>query len=462
MDTVSAESYQCVRYFCTTGSGLEPFLVDEVKRKLLAVDVEFISGRVFFTTGAAMESIIHLKSAERLFLLLHRSPPIRAPVNQAKAASVVQQSVVGDSEVWKGALGTWSRLRARLTGAKTTRKRKREEGQDEEEEEDKHTETQPSHPRDTQSGVSEPQTDSEQPRTTFRVSCRSSGVVAKRFSPQDLSRLIGSAITKQLNWRAHLKEPDLEVNVYLSDDHCVVGILLSSHPLAKRSYIKHTGLRSTVAWAMTSVSNTKEGAVIIDPMCGVGTILLEAAQECPNACFFGLDSDVGQLQKAAENVEYAQLTGRVQLLQASAMGIPLPSGSVDVVICDVPFGRKFSCGSSMATALPDIVKEMERVLCVGGSLVLLLSLQLSTLLKKKIVKDALPCPATTAAPSPASDTLLSSETNAGVTHTHGENAQLSDGLTLRPFCSLHTHSIHKVSLGNTDAVIHTYTKTHGH
>ncbi|KAG5266600.1 hypothetical protein AALO_G00233940 [Alosa alosa] len=459
-NAVITESYRCVRYFCTTGSGLEPFLVEEVKRKLLAIDVEFIPGRVFFTTDAAMESISQLKSAERLFLLLHRSPPIRAPVNQAKAVSVVQQSIVGDSEVWKGALCTWSRLRARLTDVKTTRKRKREEGQDEEE--DKHTETQPSHPRDTQSGVSEPQTDSEQPKTTFRVSCRSSGVVAKRFSPQDLSRLIGSAITKQLNWRADLKEPELEVNVYLSDDHCVVGILLSSHPLAKRSYIKHTGLRSTVAWAMTSVSNMKEGAVIIDPMCGVGTILLEAAQECPNACFFGLDSDVGQLQKAAENVEYAQLTDRVQLLQASAMRIPLPSGSVDVVICDVPFGRKFSCGSSMAAALPEIVEEMERVLRVGGSLVLLLSLQLSTLLKKKILKDALPCPATTAVGSPASDTLLSSETDTCVTHTHSENAKLSDGLTLRPFCSLHTHSIHKVSLGNTDAVIHTYTKTHGH
>lgn len=31
--------YKCVRYFCTTGSGLEQFLVEEVKDKALASDV---------------------------------------------------------------------------------------------------------------------------------------------------------------------------------------------------------------------------------------------------------------------------------------------------------------------------------------------------------------------------------------------------------------------------------------
>lgn len=38
---VIKDSYQCVRYFCTTGSGLEPFLVEEVKRKLSASDVSY-------------------------------------------------------------------------------------------------------------------------------------------------------------------------------------------------------------------------------------------------------------------------------------------------------------------------------------------------------------------------------------------------------------------------------------
>ena len=94
----------------------------------------------------------------------------------AKAASVVQQSIVGDPEVWEGALCTWSRLKTRLTGIKMTRKRKREE--------EEHTEAQGGHSLDTQSDASGLQTDSEQQKPTFRVSCRSSGALARRFSPQ--------------------------------------------------------------------------------------------------------------------------------------------------------------------------------------------------------------------------------------------------------------------------------------
>lgn len=46
----------------------------------------------------------------------------------------------------------------------------------------------------------------------------------------------------------------LQVNVYLSDDHCLLGFPLTRLPLANRSYIKTTGLRSTVAWAMASLA----------------------------------------------------------------------------------------------------------------------------------------------------------------------------------------------------------------
>lgn len=40
--------------------------------------------------------------------------------------------------------------------------------------------------------------------------------------------------------------------------------------------------------------------------------------------------------------------------------IPLSDGAVDAVLCDIPFGRKFSCSTDMPTALPRLLKEMER------------------------------------------------------------------------------------------------------
>ena len=37
------------------------------------------------------------------------------------------------------------------------------------------------------------------------------------------------------------------------------------------------------------------------------------------ACFLGVDIDDGQLQKANENVEFAELGNRIHLLKASSM-----------------------------------------------------------------------------------------------------------------------------------------------
>ncbi|KAI3362778.1 hypothetical protein L3Q82_001833 [Scortum barcoo] len=77
------------------------------------------------------------------------------------------------------------------------------------------------------------------------------------------------------------------------------------------------------------------------------------------ACFLGMDIDDGQLQRANENVEFAELGNRIHLLKASSMALPLPSASVDAVICDLPFGRKFGTKTNMATNLPLILTEME-------------------------------------------------------------------------------------------------------
>lgn len=391
---------------------------------------------MFFRCCSKLHDVMQLKSAERLFLLLSRAPAMALPSNPVKAVSVIQQSIVGNPDVWDCTLSTWAALQSEL-GAPSGRgkKRKREEAEREEE-------TNTIREADRGAGQNQP---------TFRVSCRCSGVIARQFNSQSLNRIIGTAIARELKWKANLRDPALEVNVYLSDDHSVIGIPLLRHPLASRNYLKHTGIRSTVAWALASLCKIQESSVILDPMCGVGTILLEAAQECMNSVFIGMDNKDDQLQKAEENVEAAGQEGRIILIQSSCMEIPLPPASVDGVVCDVPFGRKFSCSTDMATALPQILTEMERVLRPGGNLVLLLSLQLSAQIKRLI----------------KSDTLDASSCNS----SHSEAAQTGSFETSEPkrscstetlkFGSLVLQSKHRVSLGSTDALIHTYTKIHG-
>ncbi|KAM7408384.1 hypothetical protein PAMA_002212 [Pampus argenteus] len=272
---------------------------------------------------------------------------------------------------------------------------------------------------------------------SFRISCKCTGSLSRYLSVQEVSKVIGAGLSRLLGWKADLRNPQLEVNVYLSDDHCLLGIPLTRLPLANRSYIKTTGLRSTVAWAMASLAQIQPGFCVVDPMCGAGIILIEAAQEHKDVCFMAIDNDDGQLQKANENIVFAELGNRIHLLKASSMVLPLPSASVDAVVCDLPFGRKFGTKTNMAANLPLILTEMERVLRFGGTLVLLLSPQLSCLLKKLLAQKG-------------TEPTSNQETAPLTQLQHSPPHSLS---------SLKHRTTLRVSLGAIDGLIHKYIKT---
>ncbi|KAK2824548.1 hypothetical protein Q5P01_021723 [Channa striata] len=302
----------------------------------------------------------------------------------------------------------------------------------------------------------------------FRISCKCTGSLSRFFSSQELSKVIGIGLSRRLGWKADLKNPQLEVNVCLSDDHCLLGIPLTRLPLANRSYIKTTGLRSTVAWAVASLAQIKPGSFVVDPMCGVGTILIEAAQEHKDSCFLGVDIDDGQLQKANENVEFANLGNKIHLLKASSIVLPLPSASVDAVLCDLPFGRKFSTKTHMSANLPVIVTEMERVLCIGGTLVLLLSPQLSCLLKKLLAQKSTGStsneetkPHTGLKDCPSSTKQQAFQIHQGVKSSSAQSTdpQSEPQHSLPPpLSSLKHQATMRVSLGAIDGLIHKYVK----
>lgn len=96
-----------------------------------------------------------------------------------------------------------------------------------------------------------------------------------------------------------------------------------------------------------------------------------------------------------------------------------------------------------------------RVLSVGGHLVLLLSLQLSAQLKKIICKH------NQHANSSDAQSVHTDPTNANSECTDTpENLSCYKSSSETPILitSLQTHRTHKVSLGSTDAFIHTFTK----
>ncbi|NXF85798.1 THUM2 protein, partial [Eubucco bourcierii] len=298
----------------------------------------------------------------------------------------------------------------------------------------------------------------EQPSFSFRVSCRCSGTIAKVLSSQELGRALGTALMKQFGWHANLRDPELEVFVHLNDIHTVVGIPLFRLSLASREYIRTAGLRSTIAWAMASLAEISAGACVLDPMCGLGTILLEAATEWPDASYWGADISDSQLEGADVNIKTAGLGDKIELLKASVKALPWPAESFDAVISDIPFGKKFKMTKDIQL-LPDVLQEMERVLRVGGTAVLLLSQELHRRM------DGLTEGAAQRSPEAVDGDTSGAVPRAQALGSNGKSSSLLDGAeesflgsSQTPCGSLVPDGVYGVSLGKTAAFIHKYRK----
>ncbi|XP_064302796.1 THUMP domain-containing protein 2 isoform X1 [Phalacrocorax carbo] len=482
------------RYFCTAGRGLELFLAREVRGRLGATEVDCISGKVFFSTEAEPGEMRKLRSGERLFLLLKKHTPLAASRNKGKMLHEIKSFVIEEPKYWLDVISIWRNFH-RCEGKKDDVSQENRLPLKRRSEEETNTATKRQKTEQVRATVSEEcqveagercvvlgrgslqgcRTESkisledpskisgekpimnEQLTYRFRVSCRCSGAIAKILTSEEIGRAIGIALMKQCGWQTDLRNPDLEIFVHLNDVHSVVGIPLFRLPLANRDYIKRAGLRSTVAWAMASLAEISAGAFVLDPMCGLGTILLEAAKEWPEACYWGADISDSQLEGADVNIRTAGLMDKIELLKASAKALPLPSESFDAVISDIPFGKKFKITKDIQL-LPDILQEMERVLRVGGTIVLLLSQDLH-----KCMDGITKC-AENYSPNAISDGRSETAT-AKALNVDGNSSSLVNGveesfLSSRwtPFRSLRPNGVYAVSLGKTDAFIHKYRK----
>ncbi|MEI7499180.1 MAG: THUMP domain-containing protein [Bacteroidota bacterium] len=82
-----------------------------------------------------------------------------------------------------------------------------------------------------------------------------------------------------------LENPDLKINVHLFKDLCTVALDSSGQSLHRRGYRKSTGpapINEVLAAGLVKLSEWDTVTPLFDPMCGSGTLLIEAAMLAKN------------------------------------------------------------------------------------------------------------------------------------------------------------------------------------
>ncbi|MCM2358819.1 MAG: THUMP domain-containing protein [Geobacteraceae bacterium] len=122
------------------------------------------------------------------------------------------------------------------------------------------------------------------PAMTLAVDCslRESALTHSGFAALKAKDAIVDEIRDRCGSRPNVdtRDPDLRVNLHLVKNRCTVSLDSSGTPLDRRGYrLERTEapLRETLAAALVELSDWDGTVPLADPMCGSGTILIEAA-----------------------------------------------------------------------------------------------------------------------------------------------------------------------------------------
>ncbi|HDI47095.1 MAG TPA: hypothetical protein ENF82_04745, partial [Candidatus Methanomethylia archaeon] len=122
------------------------------------------------------------------------------------------------------------------------------------------------------------------PKQSFAV--RADRFGTHPFTSMDIAAAVGQAVIDSyrsstgVRLKVNLDNPDVEILCQLRDRDFFLGINTTGESLHKRNYRVYdhpAALSSTIATALIKLSGWSERHLLMDPMCGGGTVLIEAA-----------------------------------------------------------------------------------------------------------------------------------------------------------------------------------------
>lgn len=224
----------------------------------------------------------------------------------------------------------------------------------------------------------------------FRITTNRNGK-DHTFTSMQVQHYAGAGILQQYPKTVSLNHFDIEIRCDVFENTVVLGVQLTTTSLTnrqQRSYIPRISMQPHMAYAMLYQARiTKADQSLLDPFCGAGTILMEAADCYPWLQLSGTDYAETAINGAQQNIIDAGLLDRVSLQQLDVYDLShtFPAQSFDVLVTNPPFGIKLNRQKAFHAFYRHFLAEVTQLLKPGGRLVMLATKWI--LLKKLIQQD---------------------------------------------------------------------------
>jgi 23S rRNA G2445 N2-methylase RlmL len=227
-----------------------------------------------------------------------------------------------------------------------------------------------------------------------RAACRSSRLTHTQYIAQRTKDAVVDQLRERLGARPSVQRhtPDVQLFVHLVKDHAVLYLDWSGDSLHEHGFRQQQGaapLKETLAAALVRYSGWDGRSVLVDPMCGAGTLLLEAglwaARRAPGLArdrfgferwvdfdaaassalsdlreeakaaarplevsLLGSDTDARSLEAARANAERAGLRVHLRLAPLKSA---VPSAERGGLLVNPPYGERLSQGADLSSEL---------------------------------------------------------------------------------------------------------------
>jgi 23S rRNA G2445 N2-methylase RlmL len=214
-------------------------------------------------------------------------------------------------------------------------------------------------------------------KPTYRLVTQMTGTHGYRRIDAGKAMARGLAGKLPTSWKPADENAAVEVWLTIDGKQAVCGLRLSDATMRHRSYkTEHlrASLRPTVAAAMVRLAGAAPGDVVLDPLCGAGTIMAEqlalARQRRAGAVqVVGGDIDPAAIRSAAANLR--AVGPGWSLAHWDARRLPVAAASVDRVVSNPPFGVQLGEPEQIGPLYRAVVSGADRVLRPGGRAVFL-------------------------------------------------------------------------------------------
>ncbi|GAB6147613.1 methyltransferase [Stetteria hydrogenophila] len=198
------------------------------------------------------------------------------------------------------------------------------------------------------------------------------------YTSMDIARLVGDAVIRACRERrgfrpeVRLNSPSVVVHASVVEDRFYAGILLtgerSRHRRRYRVYDHPAALKPTLAYVMLRLAGARDGDRIVDPMCGGGTVALEAAYLFEDSEITCMDKDPRHIHGARMNAVAARVEGRIRFLVGDArrMHEILGEASADVVVSNPPYGIRLGDPEAVRRLYRAFIPSLRLALAPGG------------------------------------------------------------------------------------------------